>query len=61
MLDFSSFLSNRMGLAAESKSNNLSQKSENSSDEMKLEESAEEDDISSFSLSNSDFDELDFD
>jgi hypothetical protein len=60
-LDFSSFLSNEIGLVAESKSNNLSQKFESSLDEMKQEESAEEDEISSFSLSNSDFDELDFD
>lgn len=60
-LDFSAFLSNRTGLVASSEPNNLSQKYESNLGEVKLEESAEEDEASSFSLSHSDFDELDFD
>ena len=60
-LDFSSFLSNRTGLVAESEPNNSSQKYESNLGEVKLEELIEEDEASSFSLSNSDFDELDFD
>ena len=59
-LDFSAFLSNRTGLVVESESNNSSQKHESSLDEVKLEESAQEDVSSPFSLSNSDFDELGF-
>ena len=60
-LDFSSFLSNRTGLVAESALNNSSQKYESNLGEVKQEELIEEDETLSFSLSHSDFDELDFD
>lgn len=59
-LDFSAFLSNRTGLVVESESNNSSQKYENSPGDIKEEELMESDEISPFSLSNSDFDELGF-
>ena len=59
-LDFSAFLSNRTGDVAEFSPNISSQKHESSPDEVKLEDSAQEDETSPFSLSNSDFDELGF-
>ncbi len=60
-LDFSSFLSNRTGLVASEEPHNSSPQYESNLGEVKLEELIEEDEASSFSLSNSDFDELDFD
>ena len=52
--------SNRTGLVIESESNNSDRNYESSSGEIEEKESIESDEISSFSLSNSDFDELGF-
>ncbi len=60
-LDFSSFLSNGTGLVAESESDNSSQKYGSDLDSMKPENLTEEDEVSPFTLENSDYDELDFD